>query len=188
MVNRVEIGDPRTDQLHLLHPCTCGIFNERAQVALPGLRNNLARTKKVKNLFELANVASIALEQWRKENELMKKQSTHLSVIGLSCAISAHRSFCHDFAVAVREKEGQHLHHPDIFARNPGYDISIFYAQAMARREHLTQFDDDDMPTNSIILALPQSFAKVETEVEREPSVVTHVPGAACVVDRLGLS
>ncbi|EYB84337.1 hypothetical protein Y032_0318g2346 [Ancylostoma ceylanicum] len=193
---RVEIGDPRTDPLHLLHPCTCGIFNERAHVALPGLRCNLARSKKVKNLFELANVASIALEpgwgDWRKENELTKKQSTHLSVVGLSCAISAHRSFCHDFAVAVREKEGQRLHHPDIFPQNPGYDISVFYAQVMARREQLTQFDDDDMPTNSIILALPQSFARVETEVGREPSVkfvvYNHLADMADQLNKIAIS
>ncbi|RCN42221.1 integrase core domain protein [Ancylostoma caninum] len=164
---RVEIGDPRMDPLHLLYACTCGIFNEKAQVALPGLRNNLARTKKVKNLFELANVASTALEpawgKWRKENELTKKQSTHLTVIGLSCAISAHRSFCHDFAVA-----------------------------AMARREYLTQFDDDDMPTNSIILALPQSFAKVETEGEREPSVkfvvYNHLDDMADQLNKIAIS
>ncbi|VDL80032.1 unnamed protein product [Nippostrongylus brasiliensis] len=174
-VQQVAIGVPDKDPLHLFYPCTCGIFNERAHVGLPGLRCNLARSKKVRNLFELANVASIALEpawgEHRKEAELLKKQSTHLTVIGLSCAISAHRQFCHDFAIAVKENEGKRLFHPAIFSHYPGYDISAYYAQAMARREQITEFYSDDMPTNSIVLALPKSFGRVLTDVEPEATV-----------------
>ncbi|CAJ0597047.1 unnamed protein product [Cylicocyclus nassatus] len=108
---------------------------------------------------------------WRKENELLKKQSTHLSVIGLSCAISAHRSFCHDFAMALREREGQRLQHPDIFTQKTDYDLSAYYNQALARKEQLSHSDGDDMPTNSIILALPKAFERVRTEVAAEDSV-----------------
>ncbi|VDP32660.1 unnamed protein product [Heligmosomoides polygyrus] len=132
--NRVAAGRPVTPVLSLL------LWNLQriAHVGLPGLRCNLARSKKVKNLFELANVASIALEpawgEHRKEAELMNKKSTHLTVVGLSCAISAHRHFCHDFATAVAEKEGVNLLHPPIFSQHPGYDISAYYAQAMARK------------------------------------------------------
>ncbi|XGW31362.1 hypothetical protein V3C99_009938 [Haemonchus contortus] len=88
---RAEVGDPRFDPLHLLYPCQCGIFNTRAQVGLPGLRCDLARSKPVKNLFEMANVASIALHpHWgeeRKEAELLNKDSKYLTIHGLATAI-----------------------------------------------------------------------------------------------------
>ncbi|XGW13835.1 hypothetical protein V3C99_000268 [Haemonchus contortus] len=105
---RVEVGDPRFDPLHLLYPCQCGIFNTRAQVGLPGLRCDLARSKPVKNLFEMANVASIALHpHWeeRKEAELLNKDSKYLTIHGLATAIHAHSKFCYEFASAVKEKE-----------------------------------------------------------------------------------
>ncbi|VDO18628.1 unnamed protein product [Heligmosomoides polygyrus] len=172
----VEIGLPQDDPLHLYYPCTCGIFNERAHVGLPWLRCNLTRSKKVKNLFELANVASIALgPAWgehRKEAELMTKNSTQLMVVGMSCAISAHRHFCHDFATAIAEKEGVRLSHPPIFSHYLGYDISAYYAQAMARKDQINEFyRSDDMPLNSIIVALPKSFARATTDLEPEPTV-----------------
>ncbi|VDO93779.1 unnamed protein product [Heligmosomoides polygyrus] len=172
----VEIGLPQDDPLHLYYPCTCGIFNERAHVGFPGLRCNLACSKKVKNLFELANVASIALEpawgEHGKEAELVKKNSTHLTVVGLSCAISAHRHFCHDFATAIAEKEGVHLSHPTIFSHYPGYDTSAYYAQAIARKDQISEFyRSDDMPLNSIIVALPKSFARATTDLDPEPTV-----------------
>ncbi|VDO71347.1 unnamed protein product [Heligmosomoides polygyrus] len=147
----------------------------RAHVGLPGLRCNLARSKRDRILFELTNDASIALEPaWgdhRKEAELLKKQSTHLTVIGLSCAVSAHRQFCHDFATALKENEGKRLVHPEIFSHYPGYDISAYYAQAMARREQISEFYSDDMPTNSIVVALPKSFGRALTELEPDPTV-----------------
>ncbi|KAL6738968.1 hypothetical protein Aduo_012464 [Ancylostoma duodenale] len=62
----------------------------------------------------------------------------------------------------------------------------------MAGKEHLKQFDDDDMHTNSIILALPQSFAKVETEIEREPSiksvVYNHLDDMADQLNKIAIS
>lgn len=81
---RVAIGDRSEDPLHLYYPCQCGIFNTRAQVGLPGLRYDLARSKPVKNLFERANIASIALHpQWgdeRKERELLDDSSRYLTI------------------------------------------------------------------------------------------------------------
>ncbi|KAK6050341.1 hypothetical protein COOONC_12154, partial [Cooperia oncophora] len=139
---RVDVGDPRFDPLHLLHPCQCGMFNTRAQVGLPGLRCDLARSKPVKNLYELANVASIALHpHWgddREETELLNKDSRYLTIHGLATAIQAHAKFCYKFAAAVKEKEGVELSHPPLFTTNPGYDIEMYYRMAMARRAQIT--------------------------------------------------
>ncbi|CAJ0596257.1 unnamed protein product [Cylicocyclus nassatus] len=66
--------------------------------------------------------------------------------------------------MALREKEGQRLHHPDIFTQKTDYDLSAYYNQALARKEQLSHLDGDDMPTNSIILALPKAFERVRTE------------------------
>uniref|UniRef100_A0A183GJ37 TAFII55_N domain-containing protein n=1 Tax=Heligmosomoides polygyrus TaxID=6339 RepID=A0A183GJ37_HELPZ len=110
----------------------------------------------------------------------------------LSCAISAHRQFCHDFAAAVKEREGVRLAHPPIFSHHPGYDISAYYAQAMVRREQISEQGSDDMPTNSIILAVPKSFGRVLTDFEPEPTVkfvVYNHPGdMADQLDKLPIS
>ncbi|CAJ0606898.1 unnamed protein product [Cylicocyclus nassatus] len=73
--------------------------------------------------------------------------------------------------MALREKEGQRLHHPDIFTQKTDYDLSAYYNQALARKEQLSHLDGDDMPTNSIILALPKAFERARTEVVAEDSV-----------------
>ncbi|XGW20174.1 hypothetical protein V3C99_003754 [Haemonchus contortus] len=175
---RVEIGDPRFDPLHLLYPCQCGIFNTRAQVGLPGLRCDLARSKPVKNLFEMANVASIALHpHWgekRKEAELLNKDSKYLTIHGLATAIHAHSKFCYDFASAVKEKEDVELAHPPLFATNPGYDIELYYRMAMARRSQISTESTDDMPGNPIMVALPKQFVRVMTDL-LEPATVKFI-------------
>ncbi|KAL6734022.1 hypothetical protein Aduo_004609 [Ancylostoma duodenale] len=130
---RFAIGDPPEDPLHLYYPCQCGIFNAKAQVGLPGLRCDLARSEPVKNLFELANVASIALHpQPRKE--------------------SSYRT-------------------APLFPTNPGYDIEMYYRQAMARQKQITSQYSDDMPNNPVLIALPKSFARALKEVN-EPATV----------------
>ncbi|KAK6052068.1 hypothetical protein COOONC_10428 [Cooperia oncophora] len=170
-----RVGDPRFDPLHLLHPCQCGMFNTRAQVGLPGLRCDLARSKPVKNLYELANVASIALHpHWgddRKETELLNKDSRYLTIHGLATAIQAHAKFCYKFASAVKEKEGVELSHPPLFTTNPGYDIEMYYRMAMARRAQITSQSPDDMPGNPILMALPRHFGRVLTEIVEPPTV-----------------
>ncbi|KAK5986383.1 hypothetical protein GCK32_000358 [Trichostrongylus colubriformis] len=172
---RVEVGDPRVDPLHLLHPCSCGIFNTRAQVGLPGLRCDLARSKPVKNLFELANVASIALHpHWgddRKEAELLNKDSRYLTIHGLATAIHAHSKFCYEIATAVKAKENVELSHSPLFPTNPGYDIEMYYRMAMARRSQITSQSPDDMPGNSILVALPNQFVRVLNDVVEPPTV-----------------
>ncbi|XGW34305.1 hypothetical protein V3C99_018279, partial [Haemonchus contortus] len=60
--------------LNLRRQCQCGLFGQMAHVALPGLKHPMARSKKVLDMFQLANVASIAEQAcWgdeRKEEEL----------------------------------------------------------------------------------------------------------------------
>ncbi|KAK5970527.1 hypothetical protein GCK32_020970, partial [Trichostrongylus colubriformis] len=108
---RVDVGPPQEDPLHLFHPCTCNIFRTKAQAALPSLRSDLARSKPVNNMFELANVASIVLDPFwgdrRKEEELLAKDSMHLTVLGLAHAIAAHRSSCYAFSSALKEAQGK---------------------------------------------------------------------------------
>ncbi|VDO82136.1 unnamed protein product [Heligmosomoides polygyrus] len=110
-----------------------GMFNTRAQVGLP----DLARSKPVRNMFELANVASIALHlHWgddRKEAELLSKELRYLTIHGLAAAIQAHSKFC--------------------------------YTMAMARRTQITSQAPDDMPENPIMIALPKHFGRVLTDV-----------------------
>ncbi|EYC28494.1 hypothetical protein Y032_0007g3255 [Ancylostoma ceylanicum] len=172
---RVAVGDPREDPLHLLHPCDCGMFNTRAHVGLPGLRSDLARSKPVKNLFELASVASIALHpHWgdrKKEEELLNPSPTYMTVHGLASAIQAHSKYCYKFASALKAKEGVELEHPELFTSNPGYSIALCYRQAMARRHQITTQYEDDMPGNPIIIAMPHSFSRVLKDVNEPPTV-----------------
>ncbi|VDO87151.1 unnamed protein product [Heligmosomoides polygyrus] len=172
---RVAVGDPRVDPLHLLHPCQCGMFNTRAQVGLPGLRSDLARSKPVRNMFELANVASIALHpHWgddRKEAELLNKESKYLTIHGLATAIQAHSKICYTFVSALKEHGDKELAHPDCFPTSPGYDVELYYRMAMARRTQITSQSPDDMPGNPMLIALPKHFGRVLTDII-EPATV----------------
>ncbi|VDL78642.1 unnamed protein product [Nippostrongylus brasiliensis] len=100
------------------------MFNIRAHVGLPSIRCDLARSKPVKNLFVLANVAWAALHpHWGdgyKEAELLNKDSKYLSVHGLATAIHAHSKFCFDYTSALKAKEYVELVHPPCFRRIQG--------------------------------------------------------------------
>ncbi|VDO18529.1 unnamed protein product [Heligmosomoides polygyrus] len=93
---------------------------------------------------------------------------------------------------AVKEKEGVRLAHPSIFSHHLGYDISAYYAQAIVRREQISEQCSDDMPTNSIILAVPKSFGRVLTGFEPEPTVefvvYSHLADMADQLDKLAIS
>ncbi|VDP18542.1 unnamed protein product [Heligmosomoides polygyrus] len=168
---RIEVGLPHEDPLHLFHPCDCGIFHTKAQTALPSLRSDLARSKPVNNMFELANVASIVLDPFwgdrRKEEELMAKESKHLTVLGLAHAIAAHRSCCFTFNRALRAAEGKRIIHPSLFPSFPGYNIDSYYAQAMERLDQIPR-DYDDSPANPTIVALPLAFLRAEKDLEED--------------------
>ncbi|KAK5976011.1 hypothetical protein GCK32_002825 [Trichostrongylus colubriformis] len=171
---RVDIGSPQEDPLHLFHPCTCNIFRTKAQTALPSLRSDLARSKPVNNMFELANVASIVLDPFwgdrRKEEELLAKDSKHLTVLGLAHAIAAHRSSCYAFSSALRNARGKRIIHPPLFPAFPGYHIQSYYNQAIERMDQIPK-EYDDSPANPTIVALPLSFLRAEKELEENDKV-----------------
>uniref|UniRef100_A0A7I4Y5N6 Aldolase_II domain-containing protein n=1 Tax=Haemonchus contortus TaxID=6289 RepID=A0A7I4Y5N6_HAECO len=174
-LKRVEVGDLRFDPLHLQYPSQCGIFNTRAQVGLPGLRCDLARSKPVKNLFEMANVVSIALHShWgeeHKEAELLNKDAKYLTTHGSATAIHAHSKFCYEFAFAAKEREDVEFPHPPLFATNPSYDFELYNRMAMARRSQISTDSTDDMPGNPVMVALPKQFAIVMTDLLKPATV-----------------
>lgn len=98
------------DVLSLRRRCNCGLFGQMVHVALPELKHPMARSKKVHDMFQLANVASISEQEcWgdeRKEEELRKKQSSYLTPYGLALAMNAHRRRCHEYAEAVQNAKG----------------------------------------------------------------------------------
>ncbi|KAK5970750.1 hypothetical protein GCK32_016745 [Trichostrongylus colubriformis] len=158
---RVDIGPPQEDPLHLFHPCTCNIFRTKAQTALPSLRSDLARSKPVNNMFGLANVASSVLDPFwgdrRKEEELLAKDSKHLTVSGLAHATAAHRSSCYAYSSALRNARGKHIDHPPLFSAFPRYHIKSYYNQVIERLDQIPK-EYDDSPANPTIVALPLSF------------------------------
>ncbi|VDO06122.1 unnamed protein product [Haemonchus placei] len=139
---RVEVGDPRFDPLHLLFSCHCGMFNTHAQVGLPGLRCDLARSKPVKNLFELANVASIALHpKWwggrQEKSRALNKESRYLTIHGLATAIHAHSKFRFDYPTALKAHEDVVLPHPPLLtipATTSSYTIAWQWHDASRSR------------------------------------------------------
>ncbi|VDP00099.1 unnamed protein product [Heligmosomoides polygyrus] len=165
----VDIGLPNEDPLHLLYPCDCSIFKTKAQTALPSLRSDLARSKPVNNTFELANVASIVLDPFwgdrRKEEELMVKDSKHLTILGLAHAIAAHRSSCYKFNSALRAAAGKRIVHPALFLSFPGYNIESYYAQAVKRLDQIPR-DYDDSPVIATIIALALAFLRAQKNLE----------------------
>ncbi|VDO96581.1 unnamed protein product [Heligmosomoides polygyrus] len=82
----------------------------KAQTA-PSLRSDLAQSKPVNNMSELASVVSIVLEPfWSgrcKEEELLLKDSKHLTILGL--AHTPHRSSCYKLNSTLRTSAGKRI-------------------------------------------------------------------------------
>ncbi|VDL86516.1 unnamed protein product, partial [Nippostrongylus brasiliensis] len=91
------------------------------------LRHPMARSKRVGDMFQLANVASISEQEcWgeeRKERELRMKNSAYLTPYGLALAIQAHARRCSDFAQAVEQAQGINFEHPALFPWPVRYDV-----------------------------------------------------------------
>ncbi|VDL76646.1 unnamed protein product [Nippostrongylus brasiliensis] len=90
-----------------------------AHVALPSLRNLVARSKRVGDMFQLANVASINEQEcWgdeRKEQELWMKNSAYLTAYRLALAIEAHALRCSALAQADEQAQVINFEHPALF-------------------------------------------------------------------------
>ncbi|KHJ95639.1 hypothetical protein OESDEN_04412 [Oesophagostomum dentatum] len=141
----------------------------------------MARSRTVKNLFELGCVASTALhDQWKdkvKEHMLLDPMG-YMTPSGLARAINAHARVCYKFRQALEDKKGVELEHPEIFGTTPGYNaaprqcsIALRYRQAMAMRHKVEKDDGDDEPGNPTIITLPHSFGRVLKDVNEPESV-----------------
>ncbi|KAK6050755.1 zinc knuckle [Cooperia oncophora] len=165
--------------LNLRYRCNCGLFGQMAHVALPGLTHPMARSKKVLDMFQLANVASIAEQAcWgdeRKEEELRKKSSCYITPYGLALAIDAHRRRCITYADAVESARGLKFDHPAVFSWPVPYDLGAHLTTAIALQGKLrvpgAQVDREP----EIFIALPPAFARVNSDVDYGRNVTPYV-------------
>lgn len=164
--------------LHLRHRCQCALFNQMAHVALPSLTHPMARSKKVQDMFQLANVASISEQTcWgdeRKEEELRKKNSSYITSYGLALAVDAHRRRCHPYAEAVEQARGKRFDHSAVFETPVLFDLGehLTTAIAMLDRVRLPGAVANDQ---DIFLAVPQPFSRVHPDVDYPDNVVPFV-------------
>lgn len=167
------------DPLHLRYRCDCALFGQMAHVALPSLAHPMARSKKVQDMFELANVASISEQAcWgeeRKEEELRKKNSPYITAYGLALAIDAHRRRCHRYAVAVEEAKGKRFDHSSVFAWSVPYDYGNNLTTAIALLQHTRLPGPRSSAEQEIFIALPSSFARANAEVISPENVTLYV-------------
>ncbi|EPB76543.1 PHF5-like protein [Ancylostoma ceylanicum] len=163
--------------LNLRRRCDCGLFGQMAHVALPGLKHPLARAKKVNDMFELANIASISEEEcWgdtAKERELRMKNSQYLSPYGIALAMDAHRRRCPDYAEAIKIAKGQRFEHSAVFAWSVRYDLGAYMTTAVSMLDYVQVSGMPPNPNHRVFIALPQSFAKVNSEVDYDDAVIT---------------
>ncbi|VDO94869.1 unnamed protein product [Heligmosomoides polygyrus] len=164
--------------LHLRHRCQCALFNQMAHVALPSLTHPMARSKKVQDMFQLANVASISEQTcWgdeRKEEELRKKNSSYITSYGLALAVDAHRRRCHPYAEAVERARGKRFDHSAVFETPVPFDLGEHLTTAIAMLDRVripgAVANDQD-----IFLAVPQPFSRVHPDVDYPDNVVPFV-------------
>ncbi|KAK6021161.1 hypothetical protein OSTOST_13177 [Ostertagia ostertagi] len=152
----VDVGPPQEDPLHLFHPCTCNIFRTKAQTALPSLRSDLARSKPVNNMFELANVASIVLDPFWGIDARRKSFSTRTQTLDSLGASSCDRrsSFKLLHLQHRVEKCSWETHHSS-------FAVSLF-SRKPTRTTH---------NPNPTIVALPLSFIRAEKVLEENDKV-----------------
>ncbi|KAK6017953.1 zinc knuckle, partial [Ostertagia ostertagi] len=165
--------------LNLRHRCPCGLFGQMAHVALPGLTHPMARSKKVHDMFQLANVASIAEQAcWgdeRKEEELRKKSSCYITPYGLALAVDAHRRRCHTYAEAVENAKGQRFEHPAVFPWPVPYDLGAHLTTAIALQGKLRIPGTTVNKEPEIFIALPPAFGRVNADVDYADNITPYV-------------
>ncbi|KAK6014407.1 zinc knuckle [Ostertagia ostertagi] len=161
IVTLISIDHP----LNLRRKCECGLFDQMAHVAIPTLKHPMARSKRVSDMFQLANVASISEEEcWgdeRKEEELRMKNSQFLSPYGLALAMQAHRRRCHIYSEAIEAAQGMRFEHPALFPWAVKYDVGAHITTALAM-----------LKTHQ---PLPSSFGRVHTEVDYGSEMIVYV-------------
>ncbi|KIH54929.1 hypothetical protein ANCDUO_14921, partial [Ancylostoma duodenale] len=150
-----------------------------AQVAIPGLQHPMARSKKVDDMFQLANVASISEQQcWgeeRKEMELRKKGSLYLTPYGLVLALDAHRRRCHKFAERLESARGVRFEHPAVSPWPVQFNIGEYLTTAIAMLDHVEAPRIRSNADHEVFIALPSAFARVNAEIGYEENVTLYV-------------
>ncbi|XGW03175.1 hypothetical protein V3C99_014849 [Haemonchus contortus] len=165
--------------LNLRRKCDCGLFDQMAHVALPTLKHPMARSKRVADMFQLANVASISEQEcWgdeRKEEELRMKNSQFMSPYGLALAMEAHRRRCHIYAEAIDAAQGMKFDHPALFPWPVKYDVGGHITTALAMLKHIKLPGTSATVGQPVFLASPQGFARVHMEVDYDDAVTIYV-------------
>ncbi|KAK6018626.1 retroviral aspartyl protease, partial [Ostertagia ostertagi] len=165
--------------LNLRRKCECGLFDQMAHVAIPTLKHPMARSKRVSDMFQLANVASISEEEcWgdeRKEEELRMKNSQFLSPYGLALAMQAHRRRCHIYSEAIEAAQGMRFEHPALFPWAVKYDVGAHITTALAMLKHINVPGSSTVAPQHVFLALPSSFGRVHTEVDYGSEMIVYV-------------
>ncbi|VDO24210.1 unnamed protein product, partial [Heligmosomoides polygyrus] len=165
--------------LNLRRKCGCGLFDQMAHVALPSLSHPMARSKRVADMFQLANVASISEQEcWgdeRKEQELRMKNSSYLTPHGLALAMKAHARRCHDFAEAVEQAQGSRFEHPAIFPWQVRYDIGAYVTSALKMVRYTSVPGASATSPLKVFLALPPAFGRIHAEVSYDECLAVYV-------------
>ncbi|RCN30316.1 hypothetical protein ANCCAN_23907 [Ancylostoma caninum] len=165
--------------MHLRRQCECGLFGQMAHVAIPALKHPLARSKKVQDMFQLANVPSISeMECWgdgRKEDELRKKNSFHLTAYGVALAIDAHRRRCHEYAKAVEEAKEKRYEHSAVFSWKIQLDVGECLTTALAMLDRIELPGSVKSVGQNVLIALPSAFSRVDQEIDYDESITMYV-------------
>ncbi|KAK6009174.1 integrase core domain protein [Ostertagia ostertagi] len=165
--------------LNLRRRCNCGIFEQMAHVALPALKHPMARSKKVMDMFQLANVASISEQEcWgdeRKEAELRMKNSQYLTPYGIAMAMQAHRRRCHAYAEAIDQAQGMRFEHPALFSWPVKYDVGAYITTALSMLKYVKASGPSTVTIQQIFLALPSAFCRVHADVDYGDNMLVYV-------------
>ncbi|KAK6011175.1 hypothetical protein OSTOST_23750 [Ostertagia ostertagi] len=143
------------------------------------LTHPIARAKKVQDMFQLANVASIAEQAcWgeeRKEEELRKKSSCFVTPYGLALAVDAHRRRCQVYAEAVENAKGKKFDHPAVFSWPVPYDLGAHLTTAIALQGKLRIPGATTAAKLEIFIALPSAFGRVGVDVDYADNITPYV-------------
>ncbi|EYB94484.1 hypothetical protein Y032_0171g324 [Ancylostoma ceylanicum] len=167
------------DPLNLRYRCSCGLFGQMAHVAIPGLKHPMARSKKVLDMYQLTNVASISEQQcWgdeRKEMELRKKNSPYPTPYVLALAMDAHRRRCHGYAERLDAAKRMRFEHPAVFPWPVDFNVGDYITMAISMLDHVEAPCLTNNTDHDVFIALPSSFSQVNAGVAYEDNVNIYV-------------
>ncbi|VDL81592.1 unnamed protein product [Nippostrongylus brasiliensis] len=125
----------------------------------------MARSKRVADLFELVNVASISeQESWRderKEQELRRNNSSYFTPYGLALAIKGQARMCRSFAQAVEEAQRTSFDHPALFPWPAQFNVRAYVTEALKMIRYTTAPGASANSVFMLFLALPAAFGRI---------------------------